>query len=214
MWLTNIWHGLTLKSTVQTIFRNPNELKSYMLPHSDRCNVPASAMLVSNDSIVVVDVNVPAARVALHHWQPNTPDGQGTPFLFHHGRNAANSTSGALMRIFKGSAGAAEDYELPRAIAFAASAIRSSAVVAVTCDKETITGDYFFLLLTISVDFFLYIYLVITYVMIYFALHSFFFLISLFVMAVLCTHCLLPQHTIVLLEFMKALQCSAIIFQI
>ena len=185
-----------------------------MLPHSDRCNVPASAMLVSNDSIVVVDVNVPAARVALHHWQPNTPDGQGTPFLFHHGRNAADSTSGALMRIFKGSAGSAEDYEFPRAIAFPASAIRSSAVVAVTCDKETITGDYFFLLLTISVDFFLYIYLVITYMMIYFALHSFFFLISLFVMAVLCTHCLLPQHTIVLLEFMKALQCSAIIFQI
>jgi len=31
---------------LQTIFRNPNELKSYMLPHSDRCNVPASAMLV------------------------------------------------------------------------------------------------------------------------------------------------------------------------
>ncbi|CAN6240434.1 unnamed protein product [Urochloa humidicola] len=127
---------------LQTIFRNPNELKSYVLPHSDRCNVPASAMLVSNDSIVVVDVNVPAARVALHNWQPNTPDGQGTPFLFHHGRNAANSTSGALMRIFKGSAGSAEDYEFPRAIAFAASAIRSSAVVAVTCDKEIITGGH------------------------------------------------------------------------
>lgn len=129
---------------MQTIFRNPNELQSYVLPHPDRCNVPASAMLVSNDSIVVVDVNVPAARVALHNWQPNTPDGQGTPFLFHHGRNAANSTSGALMRIFKGSAGSAEDYEFPRAIAFAASAIRSSAVVAVTCDKEIITGNCFF----------------------------------------------------------------------
>ncbi|OEL16682.1 BEACH domain-containing protein C2 [Dichanthelium oligosanthes] len=127
---------------LQTIFRNPNELKSYVLPHPDRCNVPASAMLVSNDSIVVVDVNVPAARVALHHWQPNTPDGQGTPFLFHHGRNAANSTSGALMRIFKGSAGSAEDYEFPRAIAFAASAIRSSGVVAVTFDKDIITGGH------------------------------------------------------------------------
>uniref|UniRef100_K3Y4M0 BEACH domain-containing protein C2 n=1 Tax=Setaria italica TaxID=4555 RepID=K3Y4M0_SETIT len=127
---------------LQTIFRNPNELKSYVLPHPDRCNVPASAMLVSNDSIVVVDVNAPAARVALHHWQPNTPDGQGTPFLFHHGRNAANSTGGALMRIFKVSAGSAEDYEFPRAIAFAASAIRSSAVVAVTCDKEIITGGH------------------------------------------------------------------------
>ncbi|KAL6652262.1 hypothetical protein ACP70R_011187 [Stipagrostis hirtigluma subsp. patula] len=127
---------------LQTIFRNPNELKSYVLPNPDRCNVPASAMLVSNDSIVVVDVNVPAAHVALHQWQPNTPDGQGTPFLFHHGRNAANSTSGALMRIFKGSASSAEDYEFPRAIAFAASAIRSSAIVAVTCDREIITGGH------------------------------------------------------------------------
>lgn len=127
---------------LQTIFRNPNELKSYVLPHPDRCNVPASSMLVSNDSIVVVDVNVPAACVALHHWQPNTPDGQGTPFLFHHGRNATNSTSGALMRIFKGSAGSAEDYEFPRAIAFASYAIRSSAVVAVTCDKDIITGGH------------------------------------------------------------------------
>ncbi|ONM15167.1 BEACH domain-containing protein C2 [Zea mays] len=127
---------------LQTIFRNPSELKSYVLPHSDRCNVPASAMLVSNDSIVVVDVNAPAAHVALHQWQANTPDGQGTPFLFHHGRNSTNSTSGALMRIFKGSAGSAEDYGFPRAIAFAASAIRSSAVVAVTCDKEIITGGH------------------------------------------------------------------------
>ncbi|XP_062226373.1 BEACH domain-containing protein C2 isoform X2 [Phragmites australis] len=127
---------------LQTIFRNPNELKSYVLPNPDRCNVPASAMLVSNDSIVVVDVNAPAAHVALHHWQPNTPDGQGTPFLFHHGRSAANSTGGALMRIFKGSASSAEDYVFPRAIAFAASAIRSSAIVVVTCDKEIITGGH------------------------------------------------------------------------
>uniref|UniRef100_A0A0D9W809 BEACH-type PH domain-containing protein n=1 Tax=Leersia perrieri TaxID=77586 RepID=A0A0D9W809_9ORYZ len=127
---------------LQTIFRNPSELKSYVLPNPDRCNVPASTMFVSNDSIVVVDVNVPAAHVALHHWQPNTPDGQGTPFLFHHGRNAANSTSGALMRIFKGSASSGEDYDFPSAIAFAASGIRSSAVVAVTCDKEIITGGH------------------------------------------------------------------------
>ncbi|CAM0903433.1 unnamed protein product [Alopecurus aequalis] len=127
---------------LQTIFRNPSELKSYVLPNPDRCNVPASTMFVSNDSIVVVDVNVPAAHVALHHWQPNTPDGQGTPFLFHHGRNAASSTSGAFMRMFKGSTTSGEDNEFPRAIAFAASAIRSSAVVAVTCDKDIITGGH------------------------------------------------------------------------
>ncbi|PNT61623.1 hypothetical protein BRADI_5g17947v3 [Brachypodium distachyon] len=134
--------SLTDVLQLQTIFRNPSELKSYVLPNPDRCNVPASTMFVSNDSIVVVDVNVPAAHVALHHWQPNTPDGQGTPFLFHHGRNAANSTSGAFMRIFKGSTTSGEDYEFPRAIAFAASAIRSSAIVAVTSDKDIITGGH------------------------------------------------------------------------
>ncbi|VAH50628.1 unnamed protein product [Triticum turgidum subsp. durum] len=127
---------------LQTIFRNPSELKSYVLPNPERCNVPASTILVSNDSIVVVDINVPAAHVALHQWQPNTPDGQGTPFLFHHGRNAASSTSGAFMRMFKGSTSSGEDYEFPRAIAFAASAIRSSAIVAVTCDKDIITGGH------------------------------------------------------------------------
>jgi hypothetical protein len=100
-------------------------------------------MFLSNDSVVVVDLNVPAAHVALHHWQPNTPDGQGTPFLFNHGRNAASSTSGAFMRMFKGSTSSGEDNEFPRAIAFAASAICSSAIVAVTCDKDIITGDYF-----------------------------------------------------------------------
>ncbi|KAM0901342.1 hypothetical protein ACQ4PT_020040 [Festuca glaucescens] len=127
---------------LQTIFRNPSELKSYALPNPDRCNVPASTMFVSNDSVVVVDLNVPAAHVALHHWQPNTPDGQGTPFLFNHGRNAASSTSGAFMRMFKGSTSSGEDNEFPRAIAFAASAIRSSAIVAVTCDKDIITGGH------------------------------------------------------------------------
>lgn len=101
-------------------------------------------MLVSNDCIVVVDANVPAAHVALHHWQPNTPDGLGTPFLFHHGKNAINSSGGAIMRIFKGSAGSAEDYHFPRAIALAASAMQNSSAVVVTCDKEVITGNYLF----------------------------------------------------------------------
>uniref|UniRef100_A0A0D9VJ66 BEACH domain-containing protein n=1 Tax=Leersia perrieri TaxID=77586 RepID=A0A0D9VJ66_9ORYZ len=127
---------------MQTIFRNPNEIRSYVLPNPDHCNVPASAMLVSNDSIVVVDANVPAAHVALHHWQPNTPNGTGTPFLFHHGKNAINSSGGAIMRIFKGSAGSVDEYQYPRAIAFAASAIQNSSVVAVTCEKEVITGGH------------------------------------------------------------------------
>lgn len=128
---------------VQTIFRNPSEVRSYVLPSPEHCNVPASTMLVSNDCLVVIDSNVPTAHVALHHWQPNTPDGLGAPFLFHHGKNAINSSGGAIFRIFKGSSGSAEDYQFPRAVAFAASAVQSSSAVVVTCDKEVITGNCF-----------------------------------------------------------------------
>ncbi|KAL6911666.1 hypothetical protein ACP4OV_000471 [Aristida adscensionis] len=122
--------------TDPTIFRNPSEVRSYVLPNPDHCNIPASAMLVSDDCIVVIDANAPAVHVALHHWQPNTPDGLGAPFLFNHGRNATNSSGGAIFRIFKGSAGSAEDYSFPRAMA---SAIQNSSAVVVTCDKEVIT---------------------------------------------------------------------------
>uniref|UniRef100_A0A0D9YW24 BEACH domain-containing protein n=1 Tax=Oryza glumipatula TaxID=40148 RepID=A0A0D9YW24_9ORYZ len=127
---------------LQTIFRNPTEVRSFVLPNPENCNVPASAMLVSDDSIVVVGANVPAAHLALHHWQPNTSNGPGTPFLFHHGRNAINLSGGAIMRIFKGSAGSVDDYQFPRAIAFAASAIQNSSVVVVTCEREVITGGH------------------------------------------------------------------------
>uniref|UniRef100_A0ACD5ZLJ8 Uncharacterized protein n=1 Tax=Avena sativa TaxID=4498 RepID=A0ACD5ZLJ8_AVESA len=126
---------------LQTIFRNPSGVRSYLLPNPDHSNVPASAMHVSNDCIVVVDANLPAAHVALHHWQPSTPDDIGTPFLFHQGRNAINSSGGAIRRIFKGPA-SAEDFLFPRAIAFAASAIQTSLTVVVTCDKEVITGGH------------------------------------------------------------------------
>ncbi|BAS80158.1 Os02g0663300 [Oryza sativa Japonica Group] len=49
---------------------------------------------------------------------------------------------GAIMRIFKGSAGSVDDYQFPRAIAFAASAIQNSSVVVVTCEREVITGGH------------------------------------------------------------------------
>lgn len=128
---------------LQTIFRNPSEIRPYVVPNPERCNVPAAAILASHDSVVVVDENAPAAYVALHKWQPNTPDGQGTPFLFQHGKASTSSTGGALMRIFKGPGGSGtEDWQFPRALAFAASGIRSSAVVAITCDKEIITGGH------------------------------------------------------------------------
>jgi hypothetical protein len=115
-----------------------------VLPSPNNCNIPASALRVSDDCIVVIDANIPAVHVALHHWQPNTSDGLGAPFLFHHGINAINSSGGAIFRMFKGSAGSAEDYHFPRAIAFAASPIQqNSSAVVVTCDKEVITGKCF-----------------------------------------------------------------------
>lgn len=112
-----------------------------MVPNPERCNVPAAAICASQDSVIVVDTNAPAANVVFHKWQPNTPDGKETPFLFQHGRAAANSTSGAFLRMFKGPSGSnVEDWQFSQAIAFAASGITSSSVVAITCDKDIITG--------------------------------------------------------------------------
>ncbi|KAJ0258619.1 BEACH domain-containing protein C2 [Hirschfeldia incana] len=129
---------------MQTIFRNPKEIKPYAVQNPERCNLPASAIQASSDTVVMVDMNVPAARVAQHKWQPNTPDGQGTPFLFHHGKATATSTSGgSLMRMFKGPASSGtDDWQFPQAQAFASSGIRSSSVVAITSDGEIITGGH------------------------------------------------------------------------
>ncbi|KAL5792543.1 hypothetical protein ACOSP7_001137 [Xanthoceras sorbifolium] len=128
---------------LQTIFRNPKEVKPYVVPAPERCNLPASAIHASSDTVVVVDMNAPAAHVAQHNWQPNTPDGQGTPFLFQHGKATAGPTGGTFMRMFKGPSGSgADEWHFPQALAFAASGIRSSAVVAITQDKEIITGGH------------------------------------------------------------------------
>ena len=107
----------------------------------ERCNLPASAMHASSDSVIIVDINAPAACVAQHKWQPNTPDGQGAPFLFHHGKATTNSSAGGLMRMFKAPVGAvSEDGHFPQALAFPTSGIRSTAIVVITSDKEIITG--------------------------------------------------------------------------
>ncbi|KAJ4952245.1 hypothetical protein NE237_029077 [Protea cynaroides] len=128
---------------LQTIFRNPGEVRPYVVPNPERCNVPAAAIHASPESVIIVDLNAPAAHVALHKWQPNTPDGQGTPFIFHHGKSVASSSGGALMRMFKGpAASVSEEWQFPQALAFAASGIRSSALVSITCDKEIITGGH------------------------------------------------------------------------
>ncbi|KAM7260927.1 hypothetical protein ACFE04_026402 [Oxalis oulophora] len=128
---------------LQTIFRNPKEVKPYTVPLPERCNLPAAAIRASSDTVVTVDINAPAARIAKHKWQPNTPDGQGTPFLFQHGKATAGSAGGALMRMLKGPPGTgAEDWQFPQALAFASPGIRSSAIVAITSDGEIITGGH------------------------------------------------------------------------
>lgn len=127
----------------QTIFRNPKAVKPYTVPAPEKCNLPAAAIHASSDSVVIVDVNAPAAHVAQHKWQPNTPDGQGNPFIFQHGKATAGSTGGAFIRMFKGPAGSgSDDWHFPQALAFPATGIRGSAVVAITCDKEVITGKH------------------------------------------------------------------------
>ncbi|KAL5564236.1 hypothetical protein UlMin_027400 [Ulmus minor] len=128
---------------LQTIFRNPKEVKAYPVPAPERCNLPAAAIHASSDTVVVVDINAPAAHVAQHKWQPNTPDGQGSPFLFQHGKAATSSSSGTFMRMFKAPSGSvSDDWHFPQALAFATSGIRSSAIVSITSDKEIITGGH------------------------------------------------------------------------
>ncbi|KAK7294960.1 hypothetical protein RJT34_17860 [Clitoria ternatea] len=127
---------------LQTIFRNPKEVKPYAVPFPERCNLPAAAIHAASDTVVVVDMNAPAAHVAQHKWQPNTPDGQGTPFLFEHRKATSGSAGGTLMRMFKAPAASGEEWQFPQAVAFAISGIRSQAIVSITCDKEVITGGH------------------------------------------------------------------------
>ncbi|TYH99852.1 hypothetical protein ES332_A11G094500v1 [Gossypium tomentosum] len=130
---------------LQTIFRNPREVKSYAVPNPDRCNLPAAAIHASSDSVIIVDTDAPAAHIAQHKWQPNTPDGQGAPFLFQHGKATTSSAGGALRRMFRGPAAAgsgSDDRHFPQALAFASSGIRNSSIVSITCDKEIITGGH------------------------------------------------------------------------
>ncbi|XVF79928.1 hypothetical protein PTKIN_Ptkin15bG0029600 [Pterospermum kingtungense] len=128
---------------LQTIFRNPRGVKPYAIPGPERCNLPAAAIHASSDTVIIVDTNVPAAHVAEHKWQPNVRDGQGTPFLFEHGKATSSSAGGALIRMFKGPAGSGSDeWQFPQAQAFASSGIRSSSIVSITCDKEIITGGH------------------------------------------------------------------------
>jgi len=124
----------------QTIFRNPKEVKPYDVPFPERCNLPAAAIHASSDTVVVVDMDAPAAHVVQHKWQPNTPDGQGTPFLFQHRKATLASAGGTIMRMFKAPPTSSVEWQFPQAVAFAVSGIRSQAIVSITCNKEVITG--------------------------------------------------------------------------
>ncbi|KAE8672128.1 Beige-related and WD-40 repeat-containing protein isoform 2 [Hibiscus syriacus] len=128
----------------ETIFRIPRAVKPYAIPEPERCNLPASSIHASSDAVIVVDTNAPAVHIAQHMWQPNTPDDLGTPFLFEHGKPTESSAGGGgLIRILKMPAGSGYDEsQFPQALAFAASGIRSSSIVSVTCDKEVITGGH------------------------------------------------------------------------
>jgi len=129
----------------QNIFRNPKELKPFAVPMPEHCNLPASGIHASSDSVVIVDIHAPAAYVVEHKWQPNTPDGQGTPFLFQHAKATTSSPGGALMRMFKSPAGAGDsECHFPQALAYPASGLRSSSIVVITSDKEIITGTNIF----------------------------------------------------------------------
>lgn len=127
---------------VKTIFRNPKVVKPYVVPSPEYCNLPAAAIQASSDMIVVVDSNAPAVHVAQHKWQPNTPDGHGTPFLFQRGKAASGSGGGPLRRMFKGPTGTGEEWQYPQALAFGVSGIRSQAIISITCDQEIITGKF------------------------------------------------------------------------
>ncbi|CAN6557192.1 hypothetical protein C1H46_045303 [Malus baccata] len=127
---------------LQTIFQNPKEVKPYAVSAPEHCNLPAAAIHASSDAVIIANVNAPTANVAEHKCQPNTPNGQGMPFLFQHGKARAGSTGGTFIRMFKGPAGSgSNEWQFPQVLAIDASGITSSAIVAITCDKEIITGE-------------------------------------------------------------------------
>ncbi|CAM6069706.1 unnamed protein product [Sphagnum tenellum] len=128
---------------LQTVFRNPKATKAYAIPGFDRLNVPAIEVRTTHDSIVTVDMEVPACHVAVHRWQANTPDGRGMPFLFQHGvRSNLSASNGGLMRMFSK---APEDNEsrYPRAVALAPAGVKIGTLVAITPDgRYLLTGGH------------------------------------------------------------------------
>jgi len=50
----------------QTVFRNPDEILAYPLPHPQNLNVPACAVRATSSAICTLDLSAPASHVALH----------------------------------------------------------------------------------------------------------------------------------------------------
>ncbi|CAI5943423.1 unnamed protein product [Closterium sp. NIES-65] len=118
---------------LHTVFRKPDEILPYVLPHPDTLNVPASRIVATSDAIVTVDLNAPACHVAVHQWQPNTPDGHGWPFLFQPGRSSL--TGSAILRMLTGAAlggkGSNSETSLyPRLVALPAPGIKHTSTAA------------------------------------------------------------------------------------
>ncbi|KAH7276959.1 hypothetical protein KP509_39G028100 [Ceratopteris richardii] len=126
-----------------TIFRNPSSIHRYAVPFSERCNLPACAISVTNDSIIVVDGNAPTCSVATHKWQPHTPDGHGLPFHFEHCKPIVQPGGGGLARIFNRQASSrVAEWQYPRAVALPASGIKSNNVIAILADRHLLTGGH------------------------------------------------------------------------
>ncbi|XP_024399024.1 BEACH domain-containing protein C2 isoform X1 [Physcomitrium patens] len=126
---------------LQTIFRNPNSSKAYAIPSPDRLNLPAKELRTTHDSIITVDMEAPACHVAVQKWQPNTPDGRGMPFLFHHGRSKIEPSSG-LMRMFSRPTDD-EENRFPRAVALPPAGVKLGSIVAITPDGHfLLTGGH------------------------------------------------------------------------
>ncbi|GAA0160184.1 hypothetical protein LIER_16793 [Lithospermum erythrorhizon] len=72
------------------MLRNPILVESYAIPNPKHCNLPAPALRVFADALVIVDVNGPAIHIGEYKRQQNTTDDQGTPFLFEHTKESEN----------------------------------------------------------------------------------------------------------------------------
>nr|GEZ35729.1 hypothetical protein [Tanacetum cinerariifolium] len=128
---------------MQTIFRNPKEVKPYNVSSPERCNLPASAIRASSDSLVIVDMVARRRvyRVVFTVGLCGLP--VPCPFLFQHAKATSNSSGGSFMRMFKGSSvSSSDEWQYPQALAYPAPGLRNSSIVSITYDNEIITGGH------------------------------------------------------------------------